>query len=176
MKDTKISDAIFILLPGSCPSGGTLGRWGCPGGKKIQTWPCGISNRRGLRAEQNASKIFILGSNWWPWSEVKRSNIIKFRLPCQFQRFFIPNFLCVFTNKRLKKVRERAKIRNRYNQAPHLTPDTNGKVRYHKREPRALSKQVTTYWTYFSSCCWGGTWGCWGEGSKTLAWGFAMTF
>ena len=27
-----------------------------------------------------------------------------------------------------KKVRKRAKIRNRYNQIPHLTQDTNGKV------------------------------------------------
>ena len=28
----------------------------------------------------------------------------------------------------VSKVRKRAKIRNRYNQAPHLTQDTNGKV------------------------------------------------
>ena len=28
----------------------------------------------------------------------------------------------------MHKVRMRAKIRNRYNQAPHLTQDTNGKV------------------------------------------------
>ena len=28
----------------------------------------------------------------------------------------------------LIKVKKRAKIRNRYNQAPHLTQDTNGKV------------------------------------------------
>ena len=28
----------------------------------------------------------------------------------------------------LTKVKKRAKIRNRYNQAPHLTQDTNGKV------------------------------------------------
>ena len=36
MKDTKISDRIFILTPGawSCPRGGTLGRWGCPSGHK----------------------------------------------------------------------------------------------------------------------------------------------
>ena len=38
------------------------------------------------------------------------------------------------------KVSKGAKIRNRYNQAPHLTKDTNGKVtthsRHHKREPR----------------------------------------
>ena len=33
MKDTNISDGIFILLHGSCPRDGTLGRWGCPGGK-----------------------------------------------------------------------------------------------------------------------------------------------
>ena len=30
--------------------------------------------------------------------------------------------------QRLPLVRKRAKIRNRYNQAPHLTRDTNGKV------------------------------------------------
>ena len=29
-----MSDKIFILSPGSCPRGGTLGRWGCPGGQK----------------------------------------------------------------------------------------------------------------------------------------------
>ena len=38
------------------------------------------------------------------------------------------------------KVSKGAKIRNRYNQVPHLTQDTNGKVtnsvRHHKREPR----------------------------------------
>ena len=77
-KIRNISDGILILMPGSCPLGGTLGRWGCRGGQKkiFQTLSCGISNRLGWRAEQNASKIFILGSNWWPWGEVKRSNII----------------------------------------------------------------------------------------------------
>ena len=38
------------------------------------------------------------------------------------------------------KVSKGAKIRNRYNQGPHLTQDTNGKVtnsvKHHKREPR----------------------------------------
>ena len=38
-------------------------------------------------------------------------------------------------------VRKRAKIRNRYNQAPHMTQDTkwesdNVTIRHHKREPR----------------------------------------
>ena len=26
---------LFILSPGSCPRGGTLGRWGCPGGQRF---------------------------------------------------------------------------------------------------------------------------------------------
>ena len=30
-----MSDVILILLSGSCPRGGTLGHWGCPGGQKI---------------------------------------------------------------------------------------------------------------------------------------------
>ena len=63
--------------------------FGALGAQKVkiilfQTWSCGISNRRGCRAEHNASKKIILWSNKWPWGEVKRSNNIKFWLPCQF--------------------------------------------------------------------------------------------
>ena len=52
--------------------------------------------------------------------------------------------------RRFMKVRKRAKIRNQYNQAPHLTQDTNGKVStsqlYIKTRAKrsALSQQVTT--------------------------------
>ena len=48
------------------------------------------------------------------------------------------------------KVRKRAKIRNQYNQAPHLTRDTNGKVTTsqidttNESKRSALSQQVTT--------------------------------
>ena len=66
------------------------------GSKKIQTWSCGISNQRGWQAKQNAGKLFILGPKWWPWGEVKGQNIIKFRLPCQFQRILYQS-LCVFS-------------------------------------------------------------------------------
>ena len=47
MKDTRLIDRIFILSPGPCLRGGTLGCWGCPWGSKVyffQTWSCGISN------------------------------------------------------------------------------------------------------------------------------------
>ena len=33
-KIQNISDGNFILSPGSCPRGGTLGPWGCPWGQK----------------------------------------------------------------------------------------------------------------------------------------------
>ena len=45
------------------------------------------------QAEQNASKLFILVI----LGEVKRSNIIKFRLPCRFQRCLYHQTLCVFS-------------------------------------------------------------------------------
>ena len=53
----------------------------------------------------------------------------------------------VTSNNKVSKV---AKIRNRYNQVPHLTQDTNGKVTNSQETPQtrakrsALSQQVTT--------------------------------
>ena len=53
-------------------------------------------------------------------------------------------------NNKVNKVSKGAKIRNRYNQVPHLTQDTNGKVTNSQKTPQtrakrsALSQQVTT--------------------------------
>ena len=50
----------------------------------------------------------------------------------------------------ISKVNKRAKIRNRYNQVPHLTQDTNGKVTNSQLDTKtrakrsAFSQQVTT--------------------------------
>ena len=55
-----------------------------------------------------------------------------------------------FANADIVKVSNGAKIRNRYNQVPHLTQDTNGKVTNPQKTPQtrakrsALSQQVTT--------------------------------
>ena len=101
IKERKHIEQNFHSVAKVMPRGGTSGCWGCPGGSKknfFQTWSCGISNRRGWQAEENASKMFILGSNWWPWGEVKRSNIINMSI----SKIFIPNFVCVLTNKRKK--------------------------------------------------------------------------
>ena len=52
--------------------------------------------------------------------------------------------------KQMVKVSNGAKIRKRYNQVPHLTQDTNGKVTNSPKTPQtrdkrsALSQQVTT--------------------------------
>ena len=61
MIDTKHIRQDFYSVAWVMPPG----VWGCPGGLNIffQTWSCDISNRRGWWAEQNARKIFILGSN-----------------------------------------------------------------------------------------------------------------
>ena len=106
-KIQNMSDGIFILLPGSCPRGGTLGRWGAQGAKNFffQTWSCGLSNRRGWSAEQNASNIFILGSNMWPWGEVKGQISLNFCYHVNFKDFLY-QILCVFSQmKDTKHVR-----------------------------------------------------------------------
>ena len=59
-------------------------------------------------------------------------------------------FLNFDLEARLVKVSNGAKIRNRYNQVPHLTQDINGKVTNSQKTPQmrakrsALSQQVTT--------------------------------
>ena len=56
----------------------------------------------------------------------------------------------MISGNRFKQVSNGAKIRNRYNQVPHLTQDTNGKVTNSQKTPQtrakrsALSQQVTT--------------------------------
>ena len=43
-------------------------------------------------------------------------------------RFTVSSIMCDAPAKSFVKVSKGAKIRNRYNQVPHLTQDTNGKV------------------------------------------------
>ena len=43
------------------------------------------------------------------------------------------------------KVRKRANIRNRYNQAPHLTQDTNGKVTTSQLDNTKESREVSPF-------------------------------
>ena len=45
----------------------------------------------------------------------------------------------------LRKLRKRAKIGNRYNQAPHLTQDTNGKVKTSQLDSRNKSQEVSPF-------------------------------
>ena len=83
-----------------CPLGHApgMGLWGAGGAqgvkKKFQPWSFGISNRRGWRAEQNASKIFIQGSNWWTWGEVKGQISLNFGCHVNFKDFYTKLCVC----------------------------------------------------------------------------------
>ena len=89
----------FSLCPlGHAPGVGLGGAGGAQGVKFFfffQTWSCSISNRRGWRAEQNASKIFILGSNWWPWGKVKGQISLNFgKYHVNFKDFYTKFCVC----------------------------------------------------------------------------------
>ena len=88
----------FSFCPlGHAPGVGLWGAGGAQGVKKkffFQTWSCGISNQRGWQAEQNASKIFILGSNWWPWGEVKGQISLNFGYHVNFKDFYTKLYVC----------------------------------------------------------------------------------
>ena len=45
----------------------------------------------------------------------------------------------------MSKERKGAKIRNRYNQVPHLTQDTNGKRQTHSKTPKNESQEVSPF-------------------------------
>ena len=115
MKDTKHIRRDFHSVPWVMPQGWDFGALGVPRGSKknfFQTWSCGISNRQGWRAEQNASNIFILGSNWWPCGKVKRSNIINMSI----SKIFIPNF-CVFS-----QIKDRKHIEQNFHSVAKVMP------------------------------------------------------
>ena len=93
-KIQNISDGIFSF----CCLGWDFEALGVPRwSKKIQTWTCGTSNRRGWRAEQNASKILILWSYGWPWGEVKGQLSLNFGNHVNFKDSYTK--LCVCCHK-----------------------------------------------------------------------------
>ena len=49
------------------------------------------------------------------------------------------------TNGKCNKVSKVAKIRNRYNQVPHLTQDTNGKVTNSQKTPQTRAKRSALF-------------------------------
>ena len=103
-KIQSVSDGIFILAPELCP-GVVLWGAGCPGGQKLlfQTWSCGISNLRGCRAEQNASTISSYGQTGDLGVRSKGQISLNFDYQVK-SKFFVPNFVCVLTNKRYKHI------------------------------------------------------------------------
>ena len=100
IKDTKHIRRDFYSVPWVMPQGWDFGALGVPRGAKnffFQTWSCGISNWRGWQAEQSASWIFILGSNWWPCGEVKGQISLNLCYHVNFKYFYTK--LCVCSHK-----------------------------------------------------------------------------
>ena len=98
LKDTKHIRRDFNSVAWVMTQGWDFGGLGVPRGSKkfffFQTWSCGISNWRGWRAEQNASKIFILESNWWPWGEVKGQISLNICYHVNFKDFYTKFCVC----------------------------------------------------------------------------------
>ena len=94
-------------LPGHAPG---VGLWGAGGAQGVifffQTWSSGIPNWRGWRAEENTSKIFILGSNWWPWGEVKSQISLNFGFHVNFKDFYTKLCVSVLTNEKYKNIKQ----------------------------------------------------------------------
>ena len=99
MKDTKHVRREFHYVAMVMPQGWDFKALGVPRWSKnnFQTWSCGISNRRGWQAEQNASNVFILWSNWWPWGEVKGQIFLSFGYHVNFKDFYTK--LCECSHK-----------------------------------------------------------------------------
>ena len=85
------------------------GHWGCSGGQTFSFFhTCGISNQRGWRTEQSASKRFILGSNWWPWGVVKGQISLNFGYHVNFKDVY--QTVCVFSQLKDRNILNRISI------------------------------------------------------------------
>ena len=107
------------------------------------------------------NKTIVVREDDKPWydSEIRRNSRKRDRLmktalksgnPNDWNKYKYYRNKVNNQKKACKKVSNGAKIRNRYNQVPHLTQDTNGKVTNSQKTPQtrakrsALSQQVTT--------------------------------
>ena len=63
--------------------------------------------------KQNAINIFILGSNWLPWGEVKKSNISNMSI----SKIYIYQTLCVFS-----QIKARKHIEQNFHSVAKVTP------------------------------------------------------
>ena len=101
----NISNGIFVLMTRSCSRGGTWGRWGFPG--------VNCFSKHGNLAyqivgdgERNRMQVKIVpkGQTGDLWLRSKGQISLYFNYNVNFKDF-IPDFMCVLTNKRYKTYR-----------------------------------------------------------------------
>ena len=103
MKDTKHIRRDFQSVPWVMPQGWDFGALGVPRGSEFF-----FSNMVMIvvyqidRDQQNRMQvIFILGSNWWPWGEVKGQTSLTFGYYVNFKDFY--NKFCVCSHKHIRR-------------------------------------------------------------------------
>ena len=103
-KIQSISDGIFSLSPGPCPRGGTLGRWGRPGGQQLFYFKHGqLAYQIDGNDKQNRMQVKVLPYGQTGDLGVRSKGQISLKFDYHVNsKIFVPNFVCVLTNKRYK--------------------------------------------------------------------------
>ena len=96
----NISDGIFILLPRSCPRGGTLGRWGCPSGQKKDFKHGHVAYQ--INGDDKQNRMQVTFSSCGQTGDLGVRSKGQISLTCQFQRFLYQT-LCVFSQIKDRK-------------------------------------------------------------------------
>ena len=97
MKDTKHIRRDFYSVAWIMPQGWDFRRWGCPGGQFFFFKHAHVTYQIDENDQQNRMQVkFYPRVKLVTFGWGQSSNIIKFRLPCQFQRVLYQT-LCVFS-------------------------------------------------------------------------------
>ena len=86
-------------------------------------------------------RLYILRNRFSSISNIQYNKNFLIMHAFHSSRYLQSKWMLVFSHASMVKVRKVAKVRNRYNQVPHLTQDTTWEsdkntIKYHKQEPR----------------------------------------
>ena len=103
MKDTKHIRWDFNSVAWVMPRGGSVGRWGCPGGQPFFFKHGHVAYQIDEDDEQNRMQVKF--SSYGQTGDVGVRSKVKYHLISttkSISKIFIPNFVCVLTNERYK--------------------------------------------------------------------------
>ena len=113
-KIQNISDGIFILSPGSCPRGGTLWHWGCPGGqKKIEHGHMAYQ----IDGDDKQNRMQVTFSSLGQTGDLGARSKGQISLTLSISKIFIPNSLRVFS-----QIKDRKHIEQNFHSVARVMP------------------------------------------------------